>query len=80
MDDCANGAADRGTYATLRFCLCARGYTLDVPNTDGYGRYPPVTFAFDKIEDVAAWLVAEYGPPPKAPTFKITRRKPARRR
>jgi hypothetical protein len=67
-------SADRGSYSTLTFARCSRGFTLNA-QTD-YNRSQH-TFAFDKIEDVAAWLVEQYGPPPKPPV--ATRKKPTTR-
>jgi hypothetical protein len=60
-EECRNDARefDRGTFDTLTFTRCCRGYTL-VANRD-YGRRT-VTMAFDRIESVACWLVEQYNP------------------
>lgn len=60
-DECRNDARefDRGTFDTLTFTRCCRGYTL-MANRD-YGRRT-VTMAFDRIESVACWLVEQYNP------------------
>lgn len=77
-------ASDRGAFSTMTFNRCARGFTLSASNT--YDKMNGPHFAFDKIEDVAAWLVEQYGPPPKAaPALTAKRntrsgRRPARRR
>lgn len=73
-NECA--PVDRGAFGQLTFTRAARGFTLHVSD---YGRQGGALFAFDRIEDVAAWLVEQYGPPPKAPVAKAAR-KPARRR
>lgn len=75
-------ASDRGAFSTLTFNRCARGYTLSVAR-DFRGDMGGPHFAFDKIEDVAAWLVEQYGPPKPALTAKRNTRsgrRPARRR
>lgn len=43
----------------LRFIRCRRGFLLDTTHRDfgGMGEM----FAFDRIEDVGAWLVEQYG-------------------
>lgn len=71
---------DRGAYDSMTFNRCARGFTLSA--TGGYDRVSSGPhFAFDKVEDVAKWLVEQYGPAPK-PVAKpaATRRKTRGRR
>lgn len=51
---------DRGAFAQLTFNRCVRGFTLVAHSLDRDARY---TLAFDRIEDLAAWLVEQYGPP-----------------
>ena len=45
---------DRGAHRYLNFHKADRGFTL-------YTGASNHTYAFDRIEDLAAWLVAEYG-------------------
>lgn len=54
---------DRGAFRKLSFDKCARGYTL----TGGYDIHRDIVgpvFAFDRIEDLAAWLVEQYAEVP----------------
>jgi hypothetical protein len=48
---------DRGAFDILSFKRCARGFTLDAREMH---RDWHATFAFDHIEDLAAWLVEQY--------------------
>ena len=51
---------DRGSQSELQFRRCERGFMLVAGAGGGdYGTF----FAFDKIEDLAAWLVDQYGHP-----------------
>lgn len=51
---------DRGAFDRLRFERCARGFVLFADAGPGLiGEM----FAFDRVEDVGAWLVEQYGPP-----------------
>lgn len=50
---------DRGAFDRLRFARCVRGFTLTVDSFEDRYIVPP-TFAFDRIEDLAAWLVGQY--------------------
>jgi hypothetical protein len=73
-------ASDRGAHSNLNFHRGSLGFTLTA-STD-YSRRHEV-FAFSKVEDLAAWLVEQYGPPPKPLSLakaKPTRRKTQRRR
>jgi hypothetical protein len=83
MDNCANrdtSGPDRGAFDELKFNRCARGFVLRA--TDDYGRRH-TTFAFDRVEDVAKWLVEQYGPLPKglaAKAVRVPKRATRRRR
>jgi hypothetical protein len=55
-----DGGFDRGAFNALSFCRCVRGFTLTVNEAASNYLVPP-TFAFDRIEDLAAWLVEQYG-------------------
>lgn len=57
----ANRTADYGSFTTLNFVKCARGFVLVSGQDYGRSGQPHATFAFDRIEDVAQWLVEEYG-------------------
>lgn len=56
--------ADRGAFSALEFRKCSRGFTLFA--TPGQGMIGDV-YAFDRIEDVAGWLVEQYGEPRPTP-------------
>jgi hypothetical protein len=53
---------DREAFRSLLFERCARGFTLAAHNINSDTR---VTFAFEHIEDLAAWLVEQYGDLPE---------------
>ena len=55
-----NAAADRGAFSELHFIRCARGFVFSAQREPGY---LASMYAFDRVEDAAAWLIAEYGPP-----------------
>ena len=54
-------AYDRGAFRSLTFERCARGFTIGAYSINNDSR---ATFAFDHIEDLAAWLVEQYANPP----------------
>lgn len=54
-------AFDRGAFRTLTFEHCVRGFTLGAYQLERDARR---TFAFDRIEDLAAWLVDQYSDQP----------------
>ena len=57
--------ADRGAFNEITFMRCARGFMLRTcaPQSGMVAQM----FAFDRIEDLAAWLVEQYtSPPPTA--------------
>lgn len=78
-DLCAT-ATDRGTFNTLTFNRCARGFTLSATGDYRLGDRQGPHFAFDKVEDLAKWLVQQYGPPEIALVAKRPVRKTSRRR
>lgn len=53
---------DRGAFADLNFMKCARGFLLSASRGPGL---MGEMFAFDRIEDVGAWLVEQYSNPPE---------------
>ncbi len=53
--------ADRGAHRELTFMRCERGFLLRVVDLQRIGGE---IFAFDRIEDVGAWLVEQYRDPP----------------
>lgn len=58
-----NTEHDRGAFSELRFQRCERGFILMAQRHVGeLGSM----FAFDRIEDLAAWLVGQYREDPKA--------------
>jgi len=50
-------APDRGTHNAVRFERCARGFVLVGGEERGM---LGTMYAFDHIEDVAAWFVEQY--------------------
>jgi hypothetical protein len=50
---------DRGALERLTFQRCIRGFTLSAYDIQRDDR---TLYAFDRIEDLAAWLVEEYAP------------------
>jgi hypothetical protein len=48
---------DRGAFSQLTFTRCVRGFTLTVYDMERDSR---AAFAFDRVEDLAAWLVEQY--------------------
>lgn len=55
---------DRGALDSLTFRRCAKGFVLQgMSNWEEAKQNGMVTtYAFDRIEDLAAWLVEQYGP------------------
>jgi hypothetical protein len=72
--NCNISGSDRGAHCNLNFHRGSLGFTLTA-STD-YSRRHEV-FAFSKVEDLAAWLVEQYGPPPKP--LSLAKAKPTRR-
>lgn len=54
MNKCS---CNKSTHEALRFRKCRRGYLVAVD--ERYGELGD-SYAFDRIEDVAAWLVEQY--------------------
>jgi hypothetical protein len=50
------GQTDRGALADLNFAVCDRGFLL---RAGSFGEFSRV-FAFDRIEDLAEWMVEQY--------------------
>ncbi len=48
---------DRGAHPVFRFEVCAKGFLIT--SGSGFGEIG-VQYAFDRIDDVAAWIAYEY--------------------
>ena len=53
---------DRGAFKNLIFQRCDRGFLL---RADFHTDTTNALFAFDRVEDVAAWLVEQYRDAPE---------------
>lgn len=51
----------QGPYNSLRFQRCARGFMLFAQAE--YSTSVGQTWAFDSVEDLAMWLIEQYGSP-----------------
>lgn len=60
--------ADRGVHGEVNFIRCARGFLITTggPHSGMLG----TLYAFDHIEDVAAWFVEQYANPPEDAAVK----------
>jgi len=61
MSDRFYRETDRGAHSELTFMRCARGFV--VRSGSHYSGEIGVVYAFDHIEDVAAWFVEQYAQP-----------------
>jgi hypothetical protein len=57
---------DRGAHFSVTFTRCARGFILR--SGSEYDGSIGVIYAFDRIEDVGAWFIEQYGNPAEPET------------